>query len=435
MLRVLGWGKRHGGLARLYARIPFAWRLALRRRVHAAAGMPMPPLPFPTAERRTTRAKHVQVPPVSPGVNLLGYARGEFGVAENVRSYARAVERTGYPFLIFNFDVGAASRQHDASMEKHFSDTLRYAHNIFFINADQMQIARDVLGREAFAGHRNVGFWVWELERFPRDWYGAFDLVDEVWVPTEFVRTAIGADTRKPVLRMPKAIEFDAPSGMDRAHFGLPQDEFVFLFSYDFNSFAARKNPEAVIAAFRHAFVGDVRGVRLLVKSTNGGRFPDQLEALRQIVGDDPRIEIRDGFLSREEMFGLQNTIDCYVSLHRSEGFGLGMAECMYLGKPVIATGYSGNLDFMDRDNSLLVDYKMIPLRDGDYPYWQGQHWADPDVDHAARLMRQVFEEPGFARGIGIAAAASIRRSNSKAVCGAAVTARLQEIEAGKAVM
>jgi len=434
VLRALSWGKRRSGLAKLYARIPFSWRLALRRRVHAAAGMPMPPLPFPTAERRAAQTTRVQKPPVSPGVNLLGYARGEFGIAENVRSYARAIERQGHPFLIFNFDVGTASRQRDRSMERHFSDTLRYAQNVFFINADQMQIARDVLGRQAFAGHHNIGFWVWELEKFPRDWRGAFDLVDEVWVPTEFVRKTIAACTDKPVLRMPKAIEFEAPAGMDRAHFGLPGDEFVFLFSYDFNSFASRKNPEATIAAFRAAFADGTGGVRLLVKSTNGDRFPDKLAALQHSVADDPRIEVRDGFLSRDEMFGLQNAVDCYVSLHRSEGFGLGMAESMYLGKPVIATAYSGNLDFMDRENSLLVDYKMVPLHNGDYPYWQGQQWADADVAHAARLMRQVFDDREFAQRIGAAAAASIRRTNSKAVCGAAVAERLGEVDERRSV-
>jgi len=434
VLRALGWGKRRSGLARLYARIPFSWRLGLRRRVHAAAGMPMPPLPFPTAERRAARTTRVQTPPTRPGVNLLGYARGEFGIAENVRSYARAIEQQGHPFLIFNFDVGTASRQRDHSMERHFSDTLRYAENVFFINADQMQIARDVLGRAAFAGHHNIGFWVWELEKFPRDWYGAFDLVDEIWVPTEFVRNAITAATHKPVRHMPKAIEFEAPAAMDRAHFGLPGDEFVFLFSYDFNSFIARKNPEATIAAFRAAFADGAKGVRLLVKSTNGRHFPDKLAALRRSVADDPRIEVRDGFLARDEMFGLQNSVDCYVSLHRSEGFGLGMAECMYLGKPVIATAYSGNLDFMDHDNSLLVDYKMVPLRDGDYPHWQGQQWADADVAHAARLMRQVFDDREFARRVGAAAAASIRKTNSKAVCGAAVAERLQEIDRRRSV-
>jgi glycosyltransferase involved in cell wall biosynthesis len=300
---------------------------------------------------------------------------------------------------------------------------------VFFVNADQMQIARNVLGREAFAGHHNIGFWVWELEKFPREWRDAFKLVEEVWVPTGFVRETIAAATDKPVLRMPKAIEFEAPVGIDRAHFGLPSDEFVFLFSYDFNSFIARKNPEAAIAAFRQAFADGVDGVRLVVKSTNGERLPEKLASLQRSVADDPRIEVRDGFLSRDEMFGLQNSVDCYVSLHRSEGFGLGMAECMYLGKPVIATAYSGNLDFMDHDNSLLVDYKMVPLRDGDYPYWQGQQWADADVAHAARLMRQVFDDREFARRVGAAAAASIRKTHSKAVCGAALVARLQEID------
>lgn len=428
VLRALNWGKRHGRLARLYAGIPLQWRLALRRRVHAAAGRPMPPLPF-SASERPARTRRVQTSLVSPGANLLGYARGEFGIAENVRSYARALEQARYPFLIFNFDVGQASRQQDRSMEPHFSDTLRYASNVFFINADQMQIAREALGRDAFAGHYNVGFWVWELEKFPHDWRPAFDLVDEVWVPTEFVRCAISACTGKPVLRMPKAIEFDPPRAMDRRHFGLPLDDFVFLFSYDFNSFPARKNPEAAVAAFRQAFDDGSGGKRLLVKSTNGDRFPERLAALRNAVADDPRIEVRDGFLSREEMFGLQNSIDCYVSLHRSEGFGLGMAECMYLGKPVIATGYSGNLDFMDGDNSLLVDCKMIPVRDGEYPYWQGQRWADPDVAQAARFMRQVFDDRAFAHRLGAAAAASIRRTNSKAICGEAITARLREID------
>ncbi len=431
VLRVFVWGKRHTGITRLYTRIPFTWRLAIRQRLHAAAGVPMPPLPFDAARKRTRRGQPAAAP-VSPGVNLLGYARGEFGVAQNVRSYACAVAAMDYPFGIFNFDVGVASRQQDHSMDRYLSDTLRYADNVFFINADQMPVARKVLGREAFAGRYNIGFWVWELERFPRDWHASFNLVDEVWVPTEFVRNAITGCTGKPVLRMPKDVEFEPPVGVGRDRFGLPADAFVFMFSYDFNGFVARKNPDAVIAAFRRAFAGAEPGVRLLVKSTNGTRFPDKLAALQRSVADDPRIIVRDGFLSRDEMFGLENAIDCYVSLHRAEGFGLGMAECMYLGKPVIATGYSGNLDFMDRDNSLLVDYQLVPVRDGEYPYWRGQRWADADVEHAATLMRRVFDDQALARRIGAAAAASIRRSNSKAVCGAAVTARLAEIDSAR---
>lgn len=429
LLRMLKWAKtRSGHLPWLYACIPFRWRLSLRRWVHATTGAPIPPIPL-SAERRAKRADWAVSPPVTPGINVLGYARGQFGVAECLRGYARALERANYPFGIFNLDVGAASGQQDSSMDRHFSDALRFAVNAFFLNADQMPIARSVLGRQAFAGRHNIGYWLWELETFPRDWRGSFRLVDEVWAPTAFVRDTISAATDKPVLRIPMVVEPQAAPGMDRAYFGLPHDAFVFLFSYDFNGFASRKNPEAAIAAFRLAFGGGDAGVRLLLKSSNGSRFRDRLAAIQQSIADDTRIELRDGFLSREEISALQSAADCFVSLHRSEGFGLGLAECMYFGKPVIATGYSGNLDFMRPDNSLLVDYKLVPMHNGDYPYWRGQQWAEPDVAHAATLMRQVRNDRDFARRIGAAAAASIRRTNSSAVVATEVTARLHDIE------
>jgi len=394
----------------------------------------MPPVPFGDASRRLRAGRGVASPKMSSGVNLLGYARGEFGVAENVRSYARALREAAYPFLIFDLDAGEISRQQDRSMERHFSDTLRYPSSIFFINAEQTQIAHSVLGRAVYSGRYNIGFWAWELEKFPHEWQGAFRFVDEVWVPSGFVRDAIGSATGKPVLCMPTPVEFEVPQGMDRMHFGLPRDAFVFLFSYDFNSFVSRKNPEAVIAAFRQAFADGVESVRLLVKSTNGDRFPERLEKLRVAAGDDLRIEMRDGFLSRKEMSGLQNAVDGYISLHRAEGFGLGMAECMYLGKPVIATGYSGNMDFMDGENSLLVDYRMTPLHEGNYMNWRGQQWADPDVAHAARLMRQVFDDRELAHRVGANAAASIRRTHSRAVCGFAMVERLRVLDGSRSV-
>lgn len=430
LLKAARWARPHaGGIARICARLPFSWRLAVRRLLHAIAGRPLLPLPFARSDPHRTWHERAPSPLVSPGINVVGYARGEFGIAETLRAYSRALDESTYPFLIFNLDAGAASRQQDLSMQGHFGDTLRYANNVFFINADQMPIARTVLGSDAFKLRYNIGFWLWELENFPRDWHAAFDLVDEVWTPTAWVRDAIRAATNKPVMRMPMPVDFDIAPSLGRAHFKIPEDDFVFLFSFDFNGFASRKNPEATIAAFRQAFADCTRGVRLLVKSTNGARFPDRLEALERSRADDPRIEIRDGFLARAEMFGLQNAVDCFVSLHRSEGFGLGLAESMFLGKPVIATAYSGNLDFMDQSNSLLVDYRMIRLRDGDYPYWQGQQWADPAVAHAARLMRQLFDNRDLGRRIGTNAAASIRRKYSLAKCGAALSARLGEID------
>lgn len=439
-LRMLAWGKRKPVLARWYGRLPQHWRMGLRRRAYTYSGAPMPLETLPRAPR--VRREHVptfaesagESTALQPGVNLIGYARGEFGVAENVRSYARALEHAGYPFLIRNYDVGVASRQQDHSMERHFSEFLRYDTNVFFINADQMHVARDALGAQAFAGRRNIGYWLWELERFPRAWNSAFDLVDEVWAPTEFVRAGIAANTRKPVLKMPKAIEFGVPGGMDRAHFGLDADACTFLFSYDFNGYAARKNPEAVIAAFRNAFPAERRDVRLLVKSVNGHRFPERLSLLAASVADDPRIEVRDGFLSREEMHGLQNVIDCYVSLHRAEGFGLGLAECMYLGKPVIGTAWSGNMEFMTNDNACLVDYELVLVGKDEYPCWEGQHWAEADVGQAAAFMRRVSEDRDWARALGARAALDMRAKFSRDVCAASVVDRLARIAGGDQV-
>lgn len=418
--------KAMAGLRRLYARIPFACRLAARRCLHAVLRTPMPPVPFGDAATRI-RVPRLQTP-VGPGVNLAGYAKGEFGVAQNVRSYAHALERAKYPFSIFDLSVGDISRQRDLSMAAHFSDTLGHGVNVFFVNAEQLPILRSVLGRGVFAGRYNVGFWAWELESFPVAWSDAFRCVDEVWAQSRFTCDAIARATRKPVLYMPTPIEFEPPAGMGRDHFGLPDSAFTYLFSFDFNSHVARKNPGAVIAAFRRAFADGAPNVRLFIKSTNGERYPAQMEALRRMAGGDSRIEVRDGFLSRPEMFAMENAVDCYVSLHRAEGFGLGMAECMYLGKPVIATGYSGNLDFMRDDNSLLVDYVMAPLHAGDYPHWQGQRWAEPDIGHAACLLRKVFDDPDMARAIGRKAAVDIRHGNSNVACGAALTRRLNEV-------
>ena len=436
MLRMLAWGGRRAMLARWYSLLPASVRGTVRRRAYAFTGIPIHNANLPSISTTRKERSRAVIGTVAvkhdgtqeAGINLVGYAKGEFGVAENVRSYARALERVKYPFVMKNFDVGVVSRQNDSSMECHFSDSLRYGVNLFFVNADQMKVAYNGLGAAAFKGRYNIGYWLWELEDFPAAWTGSFDLVDEVWAPTEFVRAAIAAKTNKPVLKIPKAIEFDVPQHLGRDHFGLDAGSFIFLYSYDFNSFSSRKNPEAAVEAFRRAFPGGRSNVQLLIKSINGQRFPERLEALMRMVADDSRIEIRDGFLSREEMFGLQNSVNCYVSLHRAEGFGLGMAESMFLGKPVIATGYSGNMEFMTPENSCLVDYTLIPLAEGDYPFWRGQHWAEPDVNQAAAFMRRMLDEIGYASSIGAAGAESIRRTNSKTVCADNVVARLSEI-------
>lgn len=366
----------------------------------------------------------------APGLNLTGYARGEFGVGEVLRTCADALQSAGFPFVIRDFEPGASSRSEDPRVEPHLSLTRPYLTNLFFINADQMEIARQHLGASTFEGHYNIAHWAWELERFPARWDSAFELVDEIWATSEHVRRAIQSRTDKPVFTLPVPIIVDPRSSPNRAEVGIDSSDFVLLTSFDFNSYIQRKNPGAVIQAFRLAFPRERSDVRLLVKTINGHRHAESLQQLRTETGNDPRIEIRDGFIDRKSMSAMQAACDGYVSLHRAEGFGLGMAECMALGKPVIATAYSGNLDFMDEENSRLVDFDLIPVREGEYPGWRNQHWADPHIEHAAMHMRELADRPAEARELGSRARTSIAASHSREVLIKFVQARLAQIHA-----
>nr|WP_284691468.1 glycosyltransferase [Pinirhizobacter soli] len=218
-------------------------------------------------------------------------------------------------------------------------------------------------------------------------------------VATHFVQDAVHAVTDKPLFLAPIPLGAFADSGRSKDEFGL-DDAYTFLVTFDFSSYLARKNPSAAIAAFRSAFMGDER-VRLLIKTSNAHRHADALRSLMDEGGGDPRIVIRDDLLPRDDLHALQRCCDAYVSLHRSEGFGLGMAESMILGKPVVATAYSGNLDFMTPDNGVLVPYRLVPVEAGEYSFGEGQHWAEADVQAASDAMRRLYTDRAWGKAMG----------------------------------
>ena len=198
---------------------------------------------------------------------------------------------------------------------------------------------------------------------------------------------------------------------------------------FDFNSVMERKNPLGLVTAFKRAFPHG-SGPSLVLKSINARFQPGHDAALLDAVADRPDISFRDGYVSAEDKTALLAAVDCYVSLHRAEGFGLTLAESMYLGKPVIATGYSGNLDFMTDQNSFLVRHSMVPVGKGADPYPADAQWAEPDLDHAAELMRQVVENPAHAGERAARGAADIRARHSPFVAGASMERRLEVIRA-----
>jgi glycosyltransferase involved in cell wall biosynthesis len=271
----------------------------------------------------------------------------------------------------------------------------------------------------------NIGCWSWELAEFPDAWRNAFAVLDELWLYSTFMQRAISLKSDVPVLYMPPAVTLSPPVGLGRSQFGIPEDKFVFLFIFDFTSFISRKNPYAALSAFRSAFPS-LSEAALVIKTNNSSGYPERLRELQEAVGRDPRIILIDDTLRRNEITSLLSHADAFVSLHRAEGFGRSLAESMLLGKPVIATNYSGNTDFMTSANSCPVNYSLIPVKPGEYPFAQGQVWADADIDHAAWYMRRLVELRNYREWIGAAATETIQRDFSAQATGQRCLRRLQ---------
>lgn len=368
------------------------------------------------------------------GVNIFAYARGQFGLAEGARLYARALLAEGYPVAIHNIAIDMPHGMNDNSLDAHVGEETPYGVNLIFVNPDFLAEAIASIGRERLGDRYLIACWFWELEVFPEAWLPALALVDEIMVSTCFIEKAVGRVTNKPVWRVPLPVGEATDSGLMRADFGFDDDAFIFLSSFDFNSFLTRKNPLAVIKAFQLAFADGEPDVRLLIKSSNGHRHPAKLQELLAAASGDQRVIVRDEVIDRSDIQALQRCVNAYVSLHRAEGFGLGLAECMRLGKPVIATAWSGNMDFMTDANSCLVDYNLVPLHEGEYLHCDGQHWAEPSVSHAAEQMRRIVDDGDFAARIGARAAQDIRDSLSPQVAAQQIIQRLEALSSRASV-
>lgn len=342
--------------------------------------------------------------------------------------YSLALLDAGYPVALNDIDLDLPHGFEDRSLDGHIGADAPYGINMIFVNPDYLAPALASINSAKMDGRYVIACWFWELERIPDNWLWALNHVDEIMVASTFVEQAFRKVTDKPILRVPIPLSRGGDSGLTRRQFGLATDKFVFLNTFDFNSWWCRKNPLSVINAFRQAFPMERRDVQLLIKSSNGHRQPEKLMHLLASASADDRIIVRDEVIDQRDLHALQRCADAYISLHRAEGFGLGLAECMALGKPVIGTGWSGNLDFMTPDNSCLVDYRLVPVGDDEYPHSDGAMWAEADVEHAAALMKYMVDEPLFAQALGAKAAEDTRIFLSSRVAAAIIVGRLDEI-------
>lgn len=437
MLKLVAWIRRQPLLQLVYQRFPQSWRArasqVLVARNLKKTRLPVLPVPGPrgdTASADATGREQLVSPayPPSAGVNIFAYFRGQFGLGESARLYARALIGAGYPVALHDIDISAPHGWDDRSLDRHIGDAAPYRASLIFVNPDYLAQALASIGRAKMEGRYVIACWFWELERVPDDWLWALDQVDEIMVASAFVERAFRRVTGKPILRVPIPISDSGDSGLTREQFGLPDDSFIFLNTFDFNSSWHRKNPLAAIEAFATAFPRMQENVRLLIKSSNGHRYPEQLHQLLAAAAGDPRILVRDDVIDRRHVRALQRCADAYISLHRAEGFGLGLAEAMALGKPVIGTAWSGNLEFMTAHNSCLVDYRLVPVGHGEYVHAANCVWAEPDVVHAAAFMDRIVSDPAFARTIGDRAALDIRDGLSSAAASQGIIQRLDRL-------
>ncbi|NWK96312.1 glycosyltransferase [Sphingobium lactosutens] len=381
--------------------------------------------------RRWKNGKHLSATqPSNADISVIGYLTTNTGVGEVGRLTLKSLAGSGRRTEGLDIDLNVASSRTNMEVQPALADQASGRLHIYNINADQLPSVQQAYDGKIGKGAYRVAMPFWELADFPDPWISAFDDVDEIWAPTKFIQSALVMKTGKPVIHMPVALDFTVDHVFDRKALGLPENRFLFLFSFDFLSFRSRKNPEAVIAAFTTAFKGTAYSdhVSLVIKCVNAHHVPGELKRVRDALDSSLDVHILDNELTRSEMLGLVKTADCVVSLHRSEGLGLLVAEAMALGTPVIATDYSATTELVTARTGYPVEYKLKDLHADDYPFAAGQVWADPDISHAAWRMRQAVDEAG-SNGAMLerARAQIIANHGSEAVIGAQER-RLQEL-------
>ena len=359
------------------------------------------------------------------GVNLFGFQSTPSGLGQVARSCRTALKSAGYPLLTTDVPAWTEAGAPRVAPPRE----QRYRINLIQQNADMMPLFVKAYGEEVLHGSYNIGFWFWELPSARSDWSHYYEYVDEIWVASEFCRRSFACLTKLPVVRMPLVVEgLEKQATHNRSHFGLPESVFIFGYIFDVNSSVQRKNPLALIEAFRREF-GDSTDVLLVLKQSHGGGPRNAAAAVvENAIAGAANIKVMDSEFTAEEIASFHNALDCFVSPHRSEGFGFNLAESMYLRKPVIATGYAGNVDFMDERNSYPIDYRLVRVEETAGPYLKGAVWAEPDGDHLRKLMRRVFEDASERQNKAAAAAETIRQRFSSQEAGRRMDERFREL-------
>ncbi len=359
------------------------------------------------------------------GVDVLGFFTAEHGVGEAARVITSTLKAVDVPSSTINYTDTQSRSEHVFVCD----NESRHKVLLASLNSEQLTMSRERLGDVFFANRYVIGQWFWELEQAPKWFQPAFSIVNELWAPTRFIERMLkkSAPGHIVVKYMPlPVVQPPVDNSLTREHFGLDQ-RFMFLFMFDFMSVMKRKNPLGLIDAFSRAFA-EGEGPTLVIKAINGDKRLFESALLREAVSKRSDIVLIDEYFTKIETSTLMSLANCYVSLHRSEGLGLTISEAMTLARPVIATGYSGNLDFMNESNAFIVPGTRTHVGDGAEGYPRDAMWMEPNVVESARYMRFVYENQEEAAEIGRRGQLDILSSFDVASCGAIMKGRLEQI-------
>jgi len=385
-------------------------------------------LPAPSAPPGRERGLH-EAAPRREGVRFIGYVEANLGLGESLRGLIDSAADASLRFAIWPFNINVESRFACPFRPESYDTDGAYPINVIETATDQLPLVRATIGEPLLSGSYNVLRTYWELPFAPASWQPLLEWIDEIWAPNAFVADAFRRIFPGPIVVIPPCVEPQPPQKLARSHFGLKDEVFYFLFSFDYFSYPARKNPVGVLQAFQAAFDKKDARVGLVIKST-GSRthFPEIRAIINRAAKSDPRIVVIDRTLTRGEIVSLMADCDCYLSLHRSEGFGLGMVEAMVHAKPVIGTDFSGSQDFLSAETGFPVPCQLRPIRPGEYVESDGQVWAEPDIKAASQAMRDVMADPEATARIAQAGQAFVRQRYSRSNVGAELAARVATI-------
>jgi glycosyltransferase involved in cell wall biosynthesis len=345
------------------------------------------------------------------GINVAGYLQGELGLGQSARLIHQSALSTGLPVTTLNSNR-SLSRQAE-KVDSTNSDVI-YPLTVAIVNADHFKFWVDDIGPERIKHSTIIGVWAWEIEDFPAQMHNAFELVDEIWAVSNFVKNAISKHTKKPIYVIPTPIFAPAViEKLDRSLIGIRDQAQYNLFIFDYMSVFNRKNPLALVEAHKKAFPNS-DGPLLVIKSANGDKDAENREKLRFSVLNRSDILLVEEYLSRNQLNALVAECQSYISLHRSEGYGLTIAEAMALGKPVIATAYSGNLDFMTEENSILIPFNLVKVGNASFPYPEDSNWAEPDIESASIAIRNLAFDNQLKVSLGKSAQETVTRNFSQ---------------------